>query len=173
MNLLSITEDEKRHYVLIKDFNKFMYNQSKHKERKHFCMYCLQCFSSESILAKHTNNCLTINGKQAIKMPKKDDSVLKFNNFHKQQPVTFVIYADFEAITKNRQGCRPNDDKSYTKAYQTHVAMDIKSYAAIKINIVNQFKRIGLKMPFTNSWKRCLKRLNTVKISLRKGSSNH
>ena len=41
MNLLLITKDEKKHYVLIKDFNSFMYNQSKHKERKHFCMYCL------------------------------------------------------------------------------------------------------------------------------------
>ena len=66
MNLLLITKDEKKHYVLIKDFNAFMYNQSKHKERKHFCMYCLQCFSSERILANHVNNCLTINGAQAI-----------------------------------------------------------------------------------------------------------
>ena len=49
MNLLLISKDEKKHYVLIKDFNAFMYNQSKHKERKHFCMYCLQCFSSETI----------------------------------------------------------------------------------------------------------------------------
>ena len=32
MNLLLITKDEKKHYVLIKDFNSFMYNQSKHKE---------------------------------------------------------------------------------------------------------------------------------------------
>ena len=67
MNLLLITKDEKKHYVLIKDFNAFMYNQLKHKERKHFCMYCLQCFSSERILANHDNNCLTINGVQAIK----------------------------------------------------------------------------------------------------------
>ena len=37
MNLLLITKDEKKHY-LIKDFNVFTYNQSKHKERKHFCM---------------------------------------------------------------------------------------------------------------------------------------
>ena len=53
MNLLLITNDEKRHYVLIKSFNAFMYNQSKHKEKKHFCMFCLQCFSSERVLAKH------------------------------------------------------------------------------------------------------------------------
>ena len=55
MNLLLITKDEKKHYVLIKDFNTFMYNQSKHKERKHFCMYCLQCFSSIEILDAHSN----------------------------------------------------------------------------------------------------------------------
>ena len=96
VNLLLITEDEKKHYVLIKDFNAFMYNQSKHKEMKHFCMYCLQCFSSERILANHANNCLTINGAQAINMPKQGENVLKFNNFHKQLPVSFVIYADFE-----------------------------------------------------------------------------
>ena len=52
-------------------FNTFMYNQSKHKERKHFCMYFLQCFSSERILANHANNCLTVNGAQAINMPNK------------------------------------------------------------------------------------------------------
>ena len=77
-----------------------MYNQSKHKERKHFCMYCLQWFSSERILANQVNNCLTINGAQAINMPKQGENILKFNNFHKQRPVPFVLYADFEAITK-------------------------------------------------------------------------
>ena len=127
MNLLLITKDEKKHYVLIKDFNAFMYNQSKHKERKHFCMYCLQCFSSEGILANHVNNCLTINGAQAINMPKQGENILKFNNFHKQHPVPFVIYADFEAITKKIQGCeqseemkKDKDRRSYTEAYQTH-----------------------------------------------------
>ena len=127
MNLLLITEDEKKHYVLIKNFNAFMYNQSKHKERKHFCMYCLQCFSSERILANHVNNYLTINGAQAINMPKQGENILKFNNFHKQLPVPFVIYADFEAITKKVQGCKQSEEMeneknkgSYTKAYQTH-----------------------------------------------------
>ena len=127
MNLLLITEDEKKHYVLIKDFNAFMYNQSKHKERKHFCMFCLQCFSSERILENHANNCLTINGAQAINMPKQGENILKFNNFHKQLPVPFVIYADFEAITKKVQGCKQSEEmeneknkRSYTEAYQTH-----------------------------------------------------
>ena len=63
MNLLLITEETKTHFVLLKDFNKFMYNQTKHKERKHFCMYCLQCFSSDQVLTNDKENC--IDGEQA------------------------------------------------------------------------------------------------------------
>ena len=127
MNLLLITKDEKKHYVLIKDFNAFMNNQSKHKERKHFCMYCLQCLSSKGVLVNHVNNCLTINGNQAINMPKKGENILRFSNFHKQLPVPFVIYADLEAITKKVQGCKQSEEmeneknkRSYAEAYQTH-----------------------------------------------------
>ena len=127
MELLLITKDENKHYILIKDFNKFMYQQTKHKERKHFCMHCLQCFSSERVLNNHKNNCIQINGTQAINMPKKGDNILKFNNYHKQLPVPFVIYADFEAITKKVQGCKQSEEmeneknkRSYTEAYQTH-----------------------------------------------------
>ena len=90
-------------------------------------MYCLQCFSSERILSNHVNNCLTVNGNQAINMPKQGENILRFNNFHKQLPVPFVIYADFEAITKKVQGCgqseemkKNNNKRSYTEAYQTH-----------------------------------------------------
>ena len=63
LNLLLITEDENKHYVLIKDFNRMMYNKTKHKEKKHFCMYCLQNFSTEQILLKHKDNCMVVNGK--------------------------------------------------------------------------------------------------------------
>ena len=120
MELLLITEEENKHYVLIKDFNRFMYNQTKHEHRKHFCMWCLQCFSSERVLSNHKDICIQVNGEQAIKMPNKDNNILKFNNFHKQQPVPFVIYADFEAITEKIHGCQQDGNKSYTEAYQRH-----------------------------------------------------
>ena len=71
MNLLLITNDDNKHYVLIQDFNAFMFNQTKHKAKKHFCMRCLQCFSSESNLEKHTKPCIQVNGAQAVQMPKK------------------------------------------------------------------------------------------------------
>ena len=129
LNLLLISKNENEsenenennnHYVLIKDFNRFMYHETRHKEKKHFCMYCLQHFSSERILNDHKENCIIINGKQAIKMPDKYSRILKFKGFKKQLPVPFVIYADFEAITEKIDNCQRNDNKSYTEAYQNH-----------------------------------------------------
>ena len=120
MELLLVTEKENKHYVLIKDFNRFMYSQTKHEHRKHFCMHCLQCFSSERVLSNHKDICIQVNGTQAIKMPNKDNNILKFNNFHKQQPVPFVIYADFESILEKIHGCKQDGNKSYTEAYQRH-----------------------------------------------------
>ena len=86
-----------------------MYNQTKHQHKKYFCVYCLQCFSSEHILTKHKTDCMTINGKQAVKMQYNENKILKFENYHKQLPVPYVIYADFEAITEKVQGCTPNN----------------------------------------------------------------
>ena len=99
LNLLLIEKGEKQHYVLIKHYNTFMYNQTKHKCRKHFCMYCLQCFISEDVLNNHKENCITINGAQSIKMPNAGDMVY-FKNYHKELAAPFLIYADFEAITE-------------------------------------------------------------------------
>ena len=64
-----IGEGEK--HVLIKSFNRYMYDYSLHLERKHFCWYCLHVFITEEILKRHIKNCFKINGKEMIKMPKK------------------------------------------------------------------------------------------------------
>ena len=120
MNLLLISENNNQHYVLIKDFNKFMFNQTKHEHKKHFCYYCLQHFTSEDILNKHKTDCIIINGKQSIQMPYKN-TFIKFENFHKQLPVPFVIYADFEAITMKTGSCQKNPNKSYIEEYQKHI----------------------------------------------------
>ena len=40
------------------------------KNKTWFCKNCLQCFSSESVLIKHKENWLSINGKQSVKLEK-------------------------------------------------------------------------------------------------------
>ena len=126
LNLLLLDSDGKKHYVLIKDFNSFMFKQTKQKSKKNFCMNCLQCFSSKDVLDAHRKDCIVINGKQATKMPNEDENGAEFINHRKQIPVPFVIYADFEAITKKNKKSDVNESKdesniSYTKAYQPHI----------------------------------------------------
>ena len=53
MDLLLLTNNNKSHYVYIKDFGRFMFHKTKIKNKKWFCKSCLQCFSSENVLAKH------------------------------------------------------------------------------------------------------------------------
>ena len=68
MDLLIITDENRSHYVYIKDFNRFMCNKTKCKTKKHFCKYCLHCFSREKVLVEHKKTCLKLNGKQTEKL---------------------------------------------------------------------------------------------------------
>ena len=120
LNLSLISEEEKQHYIWIKDFNRFMFKQNKCQQRQYFRRYCLQCFPMKEILNNHTPNCIVVNGKQAVRMSKKGSSV-QFKNIHKQLPASFVIYADFEALTQKIDRCQPDDNKAYTEKYQKHV----------------------------------------------------
>jgi len=98
-----------------------MFSFTKYKDTKHFCMRCLHCFSSEFLLEKHIPDCYLLNGTQKIVLPKPGSKVF-FKNYHRIQPVPFVIYADFEAITEKIDSCIPNNDKSFTDPYQKHTA---------------------------------------------------
>ena len=53
MDLLLTYNENKSHYVYIKDFDRSMFSKIKSKNKKHFCKYCLHCFSSERILVGH------------------------------------------------------------------------------------------------------------------------
>ena len=65
LNVLLIKNgNNESHYVLIKDFNRLMYSKTKHKDKKHFCMACLQNFTTNEILNNHRERCLSINGAQ-------------------------------------------------------------------------------------------------------------
>ena len=120
VDLLLIGE-EKKNSVLIKDFNKFMYDHSLHRRKKHFCRYYLHAFITEEILKCHIKDRFKINGKQTIKMPKKGE-YFKFKNFERKIKSPFMFYADFESIPVPKDDGKQNPNKSYTNNYQKHVA---------------------------------------------------
>ena len=117
MDLLLVSDENKSHYVYIKDFNRFMCNKTKTKNKKYFFICCLQCFSSEKVLIEHKENCLIIHGKQSVKL--KSGSI-SFKNYFKQLPVPLKIYADFECILKEVKSSNKNNG-SYTEKYQDHI----------------------------------------------------
>ena len=57
VDLLLIGEGEKKHYVLIKDFNTFMNDYTLNRGRKYFCRYCLQDFRTADILKCYRKDC--------------------------------------------------------------------------------------------------------------------
>ena len=57
------------HCVCIKDFNRLNCCQSKHRGEKFFCMFCLQCFTTQEILDKHKLVNTWINRKQTTNLP--------------------------------------------------------------------------------------------------------
>ena len=78
VDLLLLIDDDKSHYVYIKDFNRFMFHKTKNKNKKWFCGSCLQCFSSENVLIKHKEDCLSINGVQYVKV---QEGTFEFKNY--------------------------------------------------------------------------------------------
>ena len=163
MDLLLIPDENKSHYVYIKDFNRFMCNKTKNKNKKYFCKCCLQCFSCENTLIEHKENCLVINGKQSVKL-KKSGSI-SFKNYFKQLPVpfkTFECSADFECLLKGVKSSDKNNG-SYNEKYQHHIPCSF----AYKVPCVdNKFsKKVVLyrgKMMFTDLLKQFLKSLIIV-----------
>ena len=87
MDLLLLIDDDKSHYVYIKDFNTFMFQKTKNKNKKWFCKSCLQCFSSEKVMINHTEDCLSINGKQSVDV---EEGIIKFKNYYRK--ISSVIH---------------------------------------------------------------------------------
>ena len=114
IDLLLLIRDNKSHYVYIKDFNRFMFHKTKNKNKKWFCKSCLQCFSSEKVLIKHKEDCLSING---IRFVKVEEEMIKYEKYFKQLPVSFKTYADFECNLENAEIY----EGSCTKKYHDHI----------------------------------------------------
>ena len=114
LNVLLISNKENSHYVYIKDFNRLIYSRTKHKDKKHFCISCLQNFTTKEILNNHRKRCLLINDTQAVNY---ETGIIKFITYEKQIPISFKIYANIECLLK-----RINvDEGKYTKLSQKQI----------------------------------------------------
>ena len=92
IDLLLLIDDNKSHYLYIKDFDRFMFHKTKNKNKKWFCKSCLQCFSDERVMIKHKEDCLSVNGAQSVDV---EEGIIEFENINfqltKKIPVIFTI----------------------------------------------------------------------------------
>ena len=144
IDLLLLNDDDKSHYLCIKDYDRFMFHKTKNKDKRWFCRKCLQCFSRESVLIKHKEDFLSINSKQLVKL---EEGIIEFENYFKQIRVAFKTYADFE--------CNLRSVKSYEGSYIKNIKITVlvvllTKLFALMIALLRQLLFIEVKMQLMN-----------------------
>jgi len=133
INLMLIEKGKIQHYCYVKRESTLLFDQSKNRNAKHFCMMCLTGFSRADLLVSHKKYCNSVNGGPTrIEMPKEGENILSFQNFKKQMKMPFIIYADFEAIIRKILDCeRERMQTSYTEKAERHEACSY-SYLVVR-----------------------------------------
>ena len=154
IDLLILIDDDKSYYVYNKDFNTFMFHKTKNKNKKWFCKSCLQCFSSENVLTKHKEDCLSINGQQSVNL---EEVIIEFESYFKHLPVPFKIYAGFE--------CNSRDIEIYEGSYTKNIMSMFLVVLLIKlfvlmIGLLSQLLFIEVNMLLMNLLNQFLKSIN-------------
>ena len=119
VNLLLYTQGLINHYCLIKDLNKLLYSQNRHKSRMYYCPYCFHGFVREDLVRDHQPHCCQ-HGPQRIQLPVEENANLFFKDHYQQLKVPFVIYADFESLTTKIDSAACNPVKSSTGEKYQH-----------------------------------------------------
>ena len=146
VNLLLISEGEKKHYCLIKSMSRLLASQvSTRKAKKFFCPRCLNAFGRQDLLDKHLELCGN-NEAVRIKMPE-EGTFVYFKNYHKMMDMPFVIYADFESIMrairkiqKMKKMKKKKKKKSFTKKKQKHIPVSFCYY--VKCSFDDKFSKV-------------------------------
>ena len=120
INLMIITESNRKHYVAIKSLSRLLCSQNtKHKGKEYFCMNCLQGFKEESSRDEHVGYCKD-NESVRIEMPHKAP-IVKYSDGQFQFKVPFIMYADFESILELISGPENDLRISTTRGINAHV----------------------------------------------------
>ena len=138
VNLLLISQGEKKHYCLIKSMSRLLSKQtSTHDHKKYYCPRCLNSFGRQDLLDKHLELCGD-NEAVRVKLPE-EGTFVNFKNNFKKMDMPFVIYADFESLMKAILSSQPNPKKSYTEKMTHHKPISFCYY--VKCSFDDNFSK--------------------------------
>lgn len=125
------SDKPKTHYVYIKNLSALIGKQvSKNCRKKLFCDRCLNHFIFPEKLQEHKKACMNQNECQIIMpIPGVNDTVV-FENYYKQMPVEFVVYADVESILRKTDDSDQTFGGKKTSAFQKHEVFSVGYYCA-------------------------------------------
>ncbi len=117
---ISLFLHDDKHYCVVKSLGRLVSSQlSKKKNKKHFCLNCMNGFGTNKMLTTHQEVCLKRKPQTEV-FPNPGDTT-KFKNYERLHDVPFAVYADFESFVKPLETEDKDPSKSYTIQYQSHV----------------------------------------------------
>ena len=117
LDLLLLYENDKNHYVLIKDLCRLFcfIKNIKFKSTLHLCRNCLYlCHKDVNYFKDHVEVCGN-NPPAVIRMPKPDSNLYKFTNWSATWFAPLVIYFDFESFLKPVASCAPSEERASSR----------------------------------------------------------
>ena len=118
--LLMISNSENWHYLVVKNLPGFLKGiTSNHNEDFH-CLNCFHSYRTKNKLKAHKKICENHNFCH-VKMPTKDNNIIKYNQGEKSIKLPFIIYADLECFLKKMSICYNNPEESSTTEINKHV----------------------------------------------------
>ncbi len=117
---ISLFLHDDNHYCVVKNLGRLVSSQiSKRKNKKHFCLNCMNGFGTDKILAAHQEVCLKRKPQNEV-FPNPGDTT-KFKNYERLHDVPIVVHADFECFVNPLETEDKDPSESYTVRYQSHV----------------------------------------------------
>ena len=122
LDMLLLYENEKHHYVLIKDLCRLFcfIKNIKFRSPLHLCRNCLYlCHKDVEQFKDHVEVCGN-NPPAVIRMPKPDNNLYKFTNWSATWFAPVVIYFDFESFLKPVASCAPSEERASSRPIEVH-----------------------------------------------------
>lgn len=138
VDLLYLANEEKSHYCLIKNLNRFLGSTTKCHSKRYYCRRCLHGFIRQDLLNEHRPYCDKFEFQKVTYPEEGKNDILTFKDYEKLIPVPFVIFADFECYARKVDTCQPNPEKSSTTH---HTKFDACGYAYVVVSTNEKYTK--------------------------------
>ena len=122
--LLLITDDEKWHYLAVKNLSGLLKGITSTHEKDFYCLNCFHSYRTKNKLESHKKICENHNFCH-VEMPTKDNNIIKCNHGEKSMKVPFIIYADLECLLEKMSTCINNPNESSATKINKHFTIRI------------------------------------------------